>query len=159
MANAISEPIQTVVLDPAASDTVWAALYLRISNDFAGPEKDFNRQKTLGLEQLKVAGATHVDIYCDNDRSASRYNLKPREGYLELLRQIEAGKYQIIAVRMEDRLHRQGIELATFLQTCEQAGVTRFVSGMGEFNLADPGQRTTLYFKAALAEAEWGEKP
>ncbi|HYV29721.1 MAG TPA: recombinase family protein [Candidatus Binatia bacterium] len=154
MVIAASELIQTVILNPTASEIVWAALYVRISQDPEGLEKGVRRQVNNGLEQLRAAGATHVDIYSDNDISASRYSQKRRDRYFDLLEGIEEGKYQIVAVRMEDRMHRQVIELAKFLQICEKAGVTRFLSGMGEYNLADHGQRTMLYIKAALAEAE-----
>ena len=154
MTTVLSELVRTVALDPQATIPVWAALYVRISQDPEGLEKGVRRQINNGIEQLRTAGATHVHIYCDNDISASRHSRKRRDEYWHLLDALEAGQYQIIGVRMEDRMHRQVIELAKFLQICEKAGVTRFVSGMGEFNLADPGQRTTLYIKAALAEAE-----
>ncbi len=67
MVIAASELIQTVILNPTASEIVWAALYVRISQDPEGLEKGVRRQVNNGLEQLRFAGATHVDIYSDND--------------------------------------------------------------------------------------------
>jgi DNA invertase Pin-like site-specific DNA recombinase len=55
---------------------------------------------------------------------------------------------------MEDRLQRQVLELAEFLKVCDDAGVIRIASIGGEFDLSDPEQRTMLYIKAAMAEAE-----
>src|SRR4029450_13875969 len=55
---------------------------------------------------------------------------------------------------MEARLQRQVMELAEFLKVCDAAGVTRTASAGGEFDLSDPDQRTMLYIKAAMAEAE-----
>src|SRR4029450_631974 len=55
---------------------------------------------------------------------------------------------------MEARLQRQVMELAEFLKVCDAAGVTRIASAGGEFDLSDPDQRTMLYIKAAMAEAE-----
>jgi DNA invertase Pin-like site-specific DNA recombinase len=37
---------------------------------------------------------------------------------------------------------------------CDGAGVTRIASIGGEFDLSDSEQRTMLYIKAAMAEAE-----
>jgi DNA invertase Pin-like site-specific DNA recombinase len=71
-----------------------------------------------------------------------------------MLGDIEAGRLDAVVIWMEDRLQRQVIELAEFLKVCDSAGVTRIASAGGELNLADPDQRTMLYIKAAMAEAE-----
>jgi site-specific DNA recombinase len=90
----------------------------------------------------------------DNDISASRFSKKARSNYRRVLDMIEAGEVDGVWIWMEDRLHRQVIELAEFLKACEQAGVTKLASAGGEFDLADPDQRMMLYIKAAMAEAE-----
>jgi DNA invertase Pin-like site-specific DNA recombinase len=84
-------------------------------------------------------------------RSKSKGN---RPEYRRLLADIEAGYVKTVIIWMEDRLHRQVIELAEFLKVCEAAGVNRIASVGGELNLSDPDQRTMLYIKAAMAEAE-----
>jgi site-specific DNA recombinase len=95
-----------------------------------------------------------VAEYIDNNVSASKYSRKARTQYLRLLDDIEAGRIDAVAIWMEDRLQRQVLELAEFLKVCDGAGVTRIASIGGEFDLSDSEQRTMLYIKAAMAEAE-----
>jgi site-specific DNA recombinase len=83
-----------------------------------------------------------------------KYSRKARIQHLRLLDDIEAGRIDAVAIWMEDRLQRQVLELAEFLKVCDDAGVIRIASIGGEFDLSDPEQRTMLYIKAAMAEAE-----
>src|SRR5215203_5995339 len=83
-----------------------------------------------------------------------KYSRKARTRYLRLLDDIEAGRIDAVVIWMEDRLQRQVLELAEFLKVCDGAGVTRIASIGGEFDLSDSEQRTMLYLKAAMAEAE-----
>ena len=99
-------------------------------------------------------GIVVAELDKDNDISASRFSKKARSDYHRLLSMIEAGEIDGVWIWMEDRLHRQVIELAEFLKACEQAGVTKIASAGGEFDLSDPDQRMLLYIKAAMAEAE-----
>jgi len=93
--------------------------------------------------------------YVDNDVGASRHSKKSsRQECRRLLGDIQAGNIDAVVIWMEDRLQRQVIELAEFLKVCDTAGVTRIASAGGEFDLSDADQRTTLYIKAAIAEAE-----
>lgn len=134
-----------------------AFAYCRISH-----VTGFSPGETIGVERQEhdcreIAarkGWTITEVYVDNDIPASKYSRKVREDYLALLRDIEAGEYDAGIIWMEDRLHRQVIELAEFLKACDAAGVTRLASAGGEFDLSDPDQRTMLFVKAAMAEAE-----
>jgi site-specific DNA recombinase len=96
-----------------------------------------------------------VDRYIDNDVGASRHSKKLRRNeYDRLLADIQAGRIDAVAIWMEDRLLRQVIELAEFLKACDAAGMTRVASAGGEFDLSNADQRTMLYVRAAIAEAE-----
>jgi len=134
--------------------TVRAGIYCRISRDWEGKQLGVERQREDCIEIAKKRGWTVVEHYIDNDVSAARTSKKVRKEYLRLLADIEAGKLDAVVLWMEDRLQRQVIELAEFLKVCDAAGVTRIASAGGEFDLADPDQRTMLYIKAAMAEAE-----
>jgi site-specific DNA recombinase len=137
--------------------TIRAGVYVRISLDWEGEGKGVARQLEDCLAIAKRLGWTVVETYQDNNIGASKYSKsgrKGREHYLRLLQDIEAGQLDAVVMWMEDRLQRQVIELAEFLKVCDQAGVTRIASVGGELNLADPDQRTMLYIKAAMAEAE-----
>jgi site-specific DNA recombinase len=132
----------------------WA-LYARISRVMeASDTEGVSRQLADGRAAVARRGGTVVAELVDNDISASRFSTRARSNYRRVLDMIEAGEVDGVWIWMEDRLHRQVIELAEFLKACEQAGVTKLASAGGEFNLADPDQRMLLYIKAAMAEAE-----
>ena len=134
--------------------TIRAGIYCRISRDWEGKQLGVERQRQDCLKIAKNRGWTVVEHYIDNDVSAAKTSKKVRKEYLRLLDDIEAGKLDAVVLWMEDRLQRQVIELAEFLKVCDAAGVTRIASAGGEFDLSDPDQRTMLYIKAAMAEAE-----
>jgi site-specific DNA recombinase len=113
-----------------------------------------SRQLADGRAAVARRGGTVVAELVDNDVSASRFSTRMRTNYHRLLDMIEAGEADGVWIWMEDRLHRQVIELAEFLKACEQAGVSKIASAGGEFDLSDPDQRMLLYIKAAMAEAE-----
>jgi DNA invertase Pin-like site-specific DNA recombinase len=131
-----------------------AALYCRISVDALGLAMGVQRQKHEGHAIAQRLGWTITGEFIDNNVSAARGSKKVRSDYQELLHSIERGDYDAVIVVFEDRLHRQVIELAEFIKVCEAAGVTKFASAGGQFNLSDADQRTMLYIKAAMAEAE-----
>lgn len=134
---------------------IRCAIYCRISFDWEGEGRGVQRQLEDCLAIAKRLGWTVIDHYIDNDAGASRYSKKKvRAQYNRLLADIEAGRIDAVVIWMEDRLQRQVIEVAEFLKVCDQAGVKRIASAGGEFDLSDPDQRTMLYIKAAMAEAE-----
>jgi site-specific DNA recombinase len=134
--------------------TIRAGIYCRISRDGEGERLGVQRQRKDCLKIAQDRGWTVVEEYIDNDVSAGKGSKKVRKEYRRLLDDIEHGKLDAVVLWMEDRLQRQVIELAEFLKVCDAAGVTRIASAGGEFDLADPDQRTMLYIKAAMAEAE-----
>jgi site-specific DNA recombinase len=133
-----------------------AAIYCRISFDTEGRALGVARQLEDCRRIAQIRGWETSDelTYVDNNISASRYSRKARTQYLRLLGDIEAGKVDAVVIWMEDRLQRQVLEVAEFLKVCETAGVTKIASAGGEFDLSHPDQRTMLYIKAAMAEAE-----
>jgi site-specific DNA recombinase len=133
---------------------IRAAIYARISYDPDARAVGVDRQREDCLRLAASRGWTVVAEYIDNNVSASKYSRKARTQYLRLLDDIEAGRIDAVAIWMEDRLQRQVLELAEFLKVCDDAGVIRIASIGGEFDLSDPEQRTMLYIKAAMAEAE-----
>jgi site-specific DNA recombinase len=138
-----------------ATLVIRCAIYCRISLDWEGAAKGVQRQLEDCFEIARRLGWTVVDKYIDNDTGASsRSKKKVRAEYNRLLEDIEAGRIDAVVIWMEDRLQRQVIELAEFLKVCDAAGVRRIASTGGEFDLSDPDQRTLLYIKAAMAEAE-----
>ena len=86
--------------------------------------------------------------------AASSFATKPRVGYKRLLHDIRARRLDAVVVWMEDRSHRQVIELAEFVKTCRAVGLKRYASAGSEYDLSEPDQVATLFVKARIAEAE-----
>lgn len=131
-----------------------AAVYARISRAEDGDRAGVDRQLQDCRRVAHQRGWEVIEELVDNDRPASRFSRKDREGYRRLLALIDSHEIDAVVIWMEDRLHRQVIELAEFLKACEQAGVTRVASVGAEFDLSNPDERIMLYIKAAMAEAE-----
>lgn len=96
-----------------------AAIYERISDDREGRELGVDRQDKdchalARREQLKV-----VDVYRDNDISASTNSRKPRPEYNRLIADAKAGRFSVIVAYTSGRLtrrpreHEDLIDLAT----------------------------------------------
>jgi site-specific DNA recombinase len=109
---------------------IEAGAYLRISLDWTGKELGVTRQREDCQRIADRLGWKIGDWYIDNNKGASRRSRSKgsRDEYQRLLADIEAGLVKAVIIWMEDRLHRQVIELAEFLKVCEAAGVTRIAS-------------------------------
>jgi DNA invertase Pin-like site-specific DNA recombinase len=133
---------------------IRAGLYLRISRDRAQLRSAVRRQEGDCREAARRLGWSVAQVYIDNGLSASQFATKPRAGYEQLLADIKAGRLDAVVVWMEDRSHRQVIELAAFVETCRVAGISRYASVGTEYDLSDPDQVTMLLFVARTSEAE-----
>jgi site-specific DNA recombinase len=133
---------------------IRAGLYLRISRDRAGLRRAVQRQEDDCRQVAERLGWSVAGVYIDNDLSASQFATKPRDDYKRLLDDIKAGRLDAVVVWMEDRSHRQVIELAEFVKTCWAAGISRYASVGGEYDLSDSDLVTLLFFTARWAEAE-----
>ncbi|HKX15523.1 MAG TPA: recombinase family protein [Propionibacteriaceae bacterium] len=137
-----------------ANALIRAGLYLRVSRDRAGLRLAVQRQEDDCRQVAERLGWSVAGMYVDNDLGASGFATKPRAGYKRLLDDLKARRLDAVVVWMEDRSHRQVIELAEFVRTCRAAGIKRYASAGSEYDLSDPDQVTVLFFKARMAEAE-----
>jgi site-specific DNA recombinase len=92
-------------------------------------------------------------IYIDDDVSASAFSRKIRREYLRLLRDIEAGEIFGVVSAVEDRTHRQVLELAEFVDLCREQGVLA-VTPDAEYDSSDAEQVSTWFMRVRLAQAE-----
>jgi site-specific DNA recombinase len=132
------------------------ALYARISRDASGQAAGVGDQIKDGLEHCRRKGwplPAEEDRYVDNDISASAFSTKIRKEYRRLLAAIEAGEYDRVVMAVEDRSHRQVLELAEFINLCRERGVRPATVGT-EYDLDDPDQLTMWFIKVRFAEAE-----
>jgi site-specific DNA recombinase len=143
----LGEEVQTRAL-------IRAGLYLRISRDRARLRLAVHRQEADCRQIAERLGWSVACVYIDNGLSASEFATKPRDGYERLLDDIKEGRLDAVVVWMEDRSHRQVIELAEFVKTCRAAGITRYASVGTEYDLSDPDQVTMLFSIARMSETE-----
>jgi site-specific DNA recombinase len=92
-------------------------------------------------------------IYIDGDVSASAFSRKARREYLRLLHDIEADEIFGVISAVEDRTHRQVLELAEFVDLCREHGVLP-VTPDAEYDVSDAEQVSKWFIKVRVAEAE-----
>ena len=131
-----------------------AAIYRRMSR--GKDTEDWKAQQFKdGLAIAERMGGTVApeDVYTDTV-SASRFSKKEREDYQRLLDAIQQPDGpKIVVCWMEDRAHRQILELAEFIDICREHNV-RVATPNAEYDLDDPDQLTVWYMKVRFAEAE-----
>jgi site-specific DNA recombinase len=132
--------------------------YLRVSQDRSGVGKSPDQQH----EEMS-AGATvrrwklHPDPYRDDNRSASRYATKPRESFLDLMRDLEAGTFgaDVLGIWESSRGSRRTSEWLELIDLCKDRGVLIWV--LTHNRVYDPSNardRRTLREDASDAEYE-----
>src|SRR5687768_10861256 len=98
-----------------------AAIYCRISSDPRDTGLGVERQRQECHELAAARGWEVVRTIVGNDVSA--YSGKRRQGYEQLLADVEAGAVDVVVAWHPDRLHRSPLELEGFIGAVEKAGV------------------------------------
>ena len=70
---------------------IQAGLYLRMSRDAEARGLGIGRQRKDGETLASRLGWPIVQEYSDNDLSASKYSHKPRQGYAQMLEDLQEG--------------------------------------------------------------------
>lgn len=110
------------------------ALYCRASKDTKDADYDFTEksvsdQEAKGREWAAAHECVIVDLYPDNNKSASRYAKKTREHFDRLVADITAGKIDIIWMWMLDRSQRALKVYAELRDLCRERGMLWVVGG------------------------------
>lgn len=106
-----------------------AGIYLRISDDKEGRELGIARQEEDDRRLADQLGVNVVDIYKDNDISASTRTKKKRPDYRRLLRDAEAGRIKVIIAYTSARITRRPRENEDLIDLAEKYGtVFRYVA-------------------------------
>lgn len=133
-----------------------AGLYERISDDREGLELGVDRQD----EDLRAAAAREgdivVDVYRDNDLSASTRSRKSRPEYGRMLADARAGRITRIRAYSASRLTRRPREHEDLIELAERHGVDFRYAQSPSFDLstADGRQVARMLAAADAAEAE-----
>ncbi|MDQ0648596.1 site-specific DNA recombinase [Microbacterium natoriense] len=104
--------------------------YLRVSQDRSGTQRSPNEQHE---DMLSAAGrkgwAVHPKPYRDPNRSASRYATKAREGFNELLSDLESGSFDadLLGIWESSRGSRRTGEWIDLIELCAERGVKIWV--------------------------------
>lgn len=128
------------------------AIYVRISLDVSGERLGVQRQLE-DCQALAVAlGWTVVQVYEDNDLSASKAKVV-RPAYERMMADFEAGRIDALIVYDLDRLTRKPAELETFIDAADRLRL-QLANVSGDVDLATASGRMIARIKGAVARQE-----
>jgi DNA invertase Pin-like site-specific DNA recombinase len=113
-------------------------------------ELGIDRQREDCLPYCEAKGWEPVE-YIDLDRSAASGAL--REGYEQMLADVEAGTIQAVVAWDLDRLHRRPAELERFMDIAEKHGIA-LATMYGDVDISTPQGQLLARMKGAVARHE-----
>ncbi len=128
-----------------------AAIYTRISADPKGQGLGVARQEADCREYCVRQGWEVVEVYQDNDVSATKR--APRPAYQRMLAAVRAGEVDAIVAWAYDRLCRRIVDLEEVLDLVEERGLSLGCVS-GDLNLATPMGRTLARVVTSIAAGE-----
>lgn len=136
---------------PSKAATVRAAIYVRISRDSEGDGLGVKRQRADCEKLAATLGWVVVDVYEDNDVSASKS--RPRPDYERMMRDVRTGRINAVIVWDVDRLTRKPRELEDVIDFADKYGL-RLASVGGDIDLATEQGRMMARMKGTVARYE-----
>jgi DNA invertase Pin-like site-specific DNA recombinase len=133
-----------------------AGIYLRISQDRTGEEAGVTRQREDCLALVDSLGWQTVEVYQDNDISAS--SGKPRPEYRRMLADIENDRINAVVAWHTDRLYRQLRDLEELAQLCTHHKLLIRTCRAGEIDLSTPTGRMLAEILGSVAKHEVAQK-
>lgn len=128
-----------------------AGIYTRISQDTEGGELGVRRQEEDCRREAVRRSWEVVDVYADNDVSATRS--KVRKQYQRMLADVQEGRINAVIVWSVDRLTRTPRELEDVIDLANQFGV-EFANVGGTINLSSPEGRAMARQMGTFARLE-----
>lgn len=128
-----------------------AAVYLRQSQDRNSDGYGIDRQREDVRRLVESRGWTVAAEFVDNDVSAT--SRKPRPQFVEMMRRVDAGEFDVIVSRHMDRLLRRLSEFASVLERCKAVNVAIVTAADGVDTSTDGG-RIVAGILAVVAEGE-----
>jgi DNA invertase Pin-like site-specific DNA recombinase len=138
-------------------------IYDRISDDKADDGHGVLNQRTDLLRRAAARGWTVVAEKSDNDIGVTRSIAdalgagKPRPGWAEVLRMVDAREVDVVLVWRWDRALREPIDLERLIPRFDAAGV-RFAEADGIIDLGTDSGRLAARILVAVAKAEQERK-
>lgn len=128
-----------------------AFVYLRQSLDRAGTSAAVDRQREDCLKLCADRGWEVVNVYADNDVSAS--SRKPRPQYVKMLAAVERGEAEVIVAWHVDRLTRKITDLEHLIELAQANGL-RIATVTGDLDLSTDAGRLVGRILASVARGE-----
>lgn len=132
-------------------------IYARISQDRSGAGLNAAQQVKECRELAEARGLEVVEVFVDNDISASKYSTKKRPAFLEMLSRM--GEVDAVVAWHLDRVYRKMRELEDFIDASENGGTTKngvvtFTVSAGDLDLSTASGRMVARVHAAAAAHE-----
>lgn len=134
----------------SARATIRAAIYVRISRDAVGQGLGVKRQRADCEKLAKRLGWLVVEVYEENDTSASK---GPRPVYERMMREVAAGRIDAVIVWDVDRLTRTPRELEDVIDHADRVGL-KLASVGGDIDLGTEQGRMLARMKGTVARYE-----
>lgn len=139
-------------------EAIVAREYLRVSKDRHGRGKSPDQQHAENGRAVADRGwALHPSPYRDDDRSASRYARRDREGFRQLVDDLEDGSFaaDLLVIWESSRGSRRTGEWVNLIELCEERGVRIFVTTHGrDYDPANARDRRSMLEDAVDSEYE-----
>lgn len=124
-----------------------AGLYMRISRDQTGEALGVARQEEDCRTLAQTLGWEVVEVYVDNDISAT--SGKPRPRYRQMLTDLDAGTIDAIVAWHPDRLYRRAVDLQELAEAVQRNHTPVATAKAGDIDLNSP---TGLLLAGILGE-------
>lgn len=132
------------------------AVYCRISRDTEGLGLGVARQEAACRELAEARNLSIVQVFADNDVSATRGKRRP--GFEALLDAATAGQFSTIVAWHVDRITRNPRELERLIDVLEKANVTVLTVTAGALDLSTASGRMQARVVGAVARHESEQK-
>lgn len=142
---------RTLTQSSTATSTLRTAIYVRISLDMTGQKLGVKRQEEDCRAYCKARGMHVVEVYVDNDVSATSNKIRPE--WQRLLADVRAGSIDAIVVWHIDRMTRKPRELEDVIDLADAHGL-QLGTVTGDVDLATPTGRMVARIMGAAARHE-----
>jgi DNA invertase Pin-like site-specific DNA recombinase len=149
--------MRTIVPVSAEGKARTGREYLRVSLDRSGRQRSIDEQHNENQQAAADRGVTLGAPYRDESISASRYSRKTRDGFGQLLTDLEKGRFGADELWLweSSRGSRKVAEWVTLIELCEQQRVKIHVTTHGRtYDPANGRDRRSLIEDATDAEYE-----
>jgi len=137
---------------------VQTAVYVRLSEDKTGEALGITRQREDADRLAAARGwpVDSVDYYVDNSVSAT--SGETRDAWERMMREIEAGRVQVVIGWTIDRVLRSGKDRLRMLDAGREHGITIALTRGSDMDLSTPSGRLAADILGAVAQNEVEQK-